>query len=189
MNTLPISQLRVWPGNPRKTVNEEALEELATSIKEQGILQPVVVRALVSPIGEVTHEVIDGQRRFLASQRASLQELPVVVREIDDVQALEIALTANNARVETDPIEEAEALNMLVEKGRSPIKLAEKLGRSVQWVERRRKLLLLCDEARAFVRKCGLSVAHMLALAIVYLLSDVCQCHEKDCEECERHKL
>lgn len=167
MNTLLISQLRVWPGNPRKTVNEEALEELAVSIRDLGVQQPVVVRALASPIGDVTHEVIDGQRRYLAAQRARLVELPGIVRDIDDVQALEIALAANTARAEAEPLEEAEALEALVKQGRAPHKIAERLGRSVQWVERRRKLLKLSEETRVFAREKNLSFAHMLALAFV----------------------
>lgn len=169
LENLQLQCLRVWAGNPRKTVDPVKLAELAESILEKGVCVPLIVRPLAAPEGRVTHEILAGQRRFIAANQAFSDDatVPCVVREVDDAEALELGLLENAARDDADPIEEAEAIEHLLTLGRSVEQVADRLGHATAWVEKRRKLVHLCDEARAWVRDRGVPLAHAQALATV----------------------
>lgn len=164
--TLPLARLRVWPGNPRKTVPD--LTDLTASVAKSGVLSPLLVRELPAPAGAVTHEVIAGQCRYLAATAAGLVEVPVLVRALDDATALELGLVENAQRNDPAPLEEAEALDALVRThGRSVEDVAARLGRPVAWARRRLSLLGLGREARAWLASGKLPLAHALQLAAV----------------------
>jgi ParB/RepB/Spo0J family partition protein len=144
--TVPLDQLDLAPYNPRKTVNEAAIQELAESIRRQGLLQPIVVRRL----GD-RYEVVCGSRRTRAARVAGLAAIPAMVHELDDQAALEAALTENLQRADVEPMEEADAIDGLLRSGyyTTDQAVADRLGRSVKWVARRRALLALTPELRA----------------------------------------
>ena len=156
--------LRIWPGNPRKTLPD--LTDLTASIARRGVLTPLLIRPLATPDGDVTHEVIAGQCRYLAAGLAGIDEVPVNEREVDDCVALEIALTENAGREAPSPLEEAEALDIMLRvHGRTREQIADKLGRPLRWVERRLSLLALVEGARAWLRAGRLPLAHAMQLA------------------------
>jgi len=164
LTTRPLTSLRVWPGNPRKTIPD--LTDLTASIRRLGVLSPLLIRPLATPDGDVTHEVIAGQCRYLAAGLAGLDEVPVNEREVDDCVALEIALTENAGREAPSPLEEAEALDTMVRvHHRTPQQIADKLGRPLRWVERRLSLLKLVPAARDWLRAGRLPLAHAMQLA------------------------
>lgn len=108
---LPVAQLSPSPLQPRKHFDEEALEELAASIREKGVLQPLLVR----PRGDGHYEIVAGERRWRAAQAAGLHEVPVIIRELTDGQVLEAALIENIQRTDLNPVEEARAFKALIE--------------------------------------------------------------------------
>lgn len=169
LENIELRALRVWSGNPRKTVDPTKLEELAESIREKGVCVPLIVRPLATAEGAVTHEILAGQRRYKAASKVLVEEapMPCVVRDVDDAEALELGLLENAARDDADPIEEAEAIEGLLRLGRTTQQVADRLGHHFTWVEKRRKLVGLCEEARAWVRTRGVSLAHAQALATV----------------------
>jgi ParB family chromosome partitioning protein len=111
LRTLPIQQIQPGKYQPRRHWNEEALEELAASIRAQGLIQPVVVRA----IGKDSYELIAGERRWRAAQRAQLHELPVLVKDVPEVAVPAMALIENIQRQDLTPLEEADALKRLID--------------------------------------------------------------------------
>lgn len=159
--SLPIARCVVWTGNYRRTVGD--LAELAASIAAVGVLEPVLAR----PAGD-GWEIIAGQRRFLGAELAGLDEIPALVRDVPDDVALELALVENAARADVAPLEEAAAIERLVSAhGRSVADVAARLGRSARWVERRRLLLNLTPESRAWCARLAVPLAHMEMLATV----------------------
>ena len=159
---------RVWADNPRKVVT--GLDELAASIATKDIIEPLIVRALEVPDGEITHEVLAGQRRYLAGQKAGLADFPYILRQLDDAEALEIALVENNQRVDPSPLEDAEAIQRRMTDSKHACTaeyLADRLGRPVKWVHGRLALLGLCDEAKAWMRDGKLPITHAQKLAAV----------------------
>ena len=157
------SALRVWAGNPRKTIDPAKLAELASSIKERGIDQPVTVRAVND--GEIVGEIIAGQRRWLAAEIAGLELIPCRVRDLTDEQALELSIAENAARTDVSPIEEAEAIDGYLSAGRTVQQAAAKFGQSVAWVESRRRLLSLSPAWRSRVAAdtCPIKHAELLS--------------------------
>ena len=163
--SLPLQRTRVWQGNPRKTVR--GVDELAVSIRDKGVRVPVLARRVAGD-PSVDFEIVAGQRRYLAAGVASLTEIPAIVREVDDDEALELGLLENSARADVDPLEEAEAIERLVrDHGRSVADVAARLGRSVRWVEKRRSLLRLTPESRAWCASLVAPLAHMESLSAV----------------------
>lgn len=159
--SLPLARCAVWADNPRRTVGD--LAELAESIRAVGVLEPVLAR----PAGD-GWEILAGQRRFLAAGLAGLTEIPALVREVPDDVALELSLAENAARADVSPLEEAEAIERLVrDHGRGVADVAARLGRGVRWVERRRMLLNLTPESRAWCERLRLPLAHMESLSAV----------------------
>ena len=161
--TLPVDRLEPNPDQPRRTFDEGSLRELATSIREKGVIQPLVVRA--SPRGLGMHEIVAGERRWRAAQMAGLAELPVIVREYDDAQVLEIAIIENVQRADLNPMEEAAGYRQLMDRfGHTQERLAEALGKSRSHIANLLRLLHLPDEVRRLVTEGALSAGHARAL-------------------------
>ncbi|HKV10517.1 MAG TPA: ParB/RepB/Spo0J family partition protein [Thermoanaerobaculia bacterium] len=148
--TLPLASLRPNRLQPRTSFNESAIEELAESIRAQGVVQPLVV----TPEGEGTYAIIAGERRFRAARRAGLEEVPVVIREVaNDRELLELALVENLQRSDLNAVEEAEAYLALQEKfGLSQEEIATRVGKGRPTVANSLRLLKLPEEVRELLR-------------------------------------
>ncbi len=158
---VPVDHIEPNPQQPRLVFNQETLDELAASIREHGVLQPILVR----PIGPNTYELIAGERRWRASKQAGLDTIPALIEEIDDDTALEISIIENLQREDISPLDEASMFDrMVTEHGYSIRKLADKLGKDKGYVENRLRLADAPDEVRALVslRKDTLSHAYEL---------------------------
>src|SRR5689334_19898100 len=151
------------PDQPRKRFDEDALQALAESVEERGVLQPVLVR----PRAGGTFELVAGERRWRAAQIAGLQTLPALVQQRDDAQSLEVALIENMAREDLNPIEAARAVAALVEElGLTREEVGRRVGRSRVAISNLLRLLDLPDEALALVEDGGLSEGHGRALLL-----------------------
>lgn len=160
---VPVEFLRPNPANPRKRFGEAELDELAASIRERGVIQPIIVRAIRSLPD--AYEIIAGERRWRAAQRAGLHDVPVLLLEADDRTALELAIVENVQRTDLNAIEEAAGYERLVaEFGYSPTDLAGLLGKSRSHVANTLRLLKLPDSVRALVEAGELSAGHARAL-------------------------
>jgi ParB/RepB/Spo0J family partition protein len=158
---VPIDHIEPNPQQPRLAFNQETLDELAASIREHGVLQPILVR----PVGPNTYQLIAGERRWRASRLAGLDSIPALIEEIDDDTALEISIIENLQREDISPLDEAAMYDRMVsEHGYSIRKLADKLGKDKGYVENRLRLADAPDEVRALVsvRKDTLSHAYEL---------------------------
>lgn len=159
---LPVERVQPNPNQPRREFAPEALNQLAQSISQKGIVQPLIVRAIGQ---EGQFEIVAGERRWRAAQIAGLHEVPVVVREFDDVEVLEIAIIENIQREDLNPIEEAMAYRQLIERfGHTQEKLAEALSRSRSHVANLLRLLTLPEPVQDMLRKGDLSAGHARAL-------------------------
>jgi ParB family transcriptional regulator, chromosome partitioning protein len=151
-----LSRIRPCPFQPRKSFGEEALRELADSIKERGIVQPLIVRARAD-----TFELIAGERRWRAARLLGLGEVPVIVREADDRTVLELALIENLQRENLNPIEEAQGYSQLIQQFQlTQEEAAAKVGKGRVVVANSLRLLKLDPEVQAHVRDGRLSVGH-----------------------------
>lgn len=160
--SLPVERLVPGPFQPRRRFDAEDLAELAESIREQGVLQPVLVRR--GPDGE-SYEIIAGERRWRAAQLAQLHEIPVLVREFDDRTAMEIALVENVQRRDLTALEEAEGYNRLIEDyGHSQEDIARAVGKSRSHVANTLRLLNLSAEVRSLLEDGQLTAGHARAL-------------------------
>ena len=160
---VPIEEIHPSPEQPRKLFTEAALEELAGSIRAEGILQPLVVRE--RPAGAGGFWLIAGERRWRAAQRAGLHEVPVVVREATDAKAFEMALVENLQREDLNPIEEAEAYQHLAETfAYTQEQIAERVGKDRTTVTNALRLLKLPPEVRELVQNGTLGMGHARAL-------------------------
>lgn len=160
---LPIEFLRGNPRNPRRNFDEENLAELVASVREKGIVQPIVVR----PIGEENNvfEIIAGERRWRAAQRAGLHEVPVVVLEVSDREALELAIIENVQRADLNPLEEAMGYDRLAEEfSYSQADLAKVIGKSRSHVANTMRLLKLPETVKAYLADGRLTAGHARAL-------------------------
>lgn len=146
---------------PRKTFDEKALSELADSIERNGVLQPLLVR----PMTDGSYQLVAGERRWRASRLAGLTEVPVVIKEMTDEQAMEIALVENLQREDLNPIEEAEGLKLLIDRyGLTQEDAAARVGRSRPAIANSLRLLNLPEPVRALARDGKLSAGHARAL-------------------------
>jgi ParB family chromosome partitioning protein len=160
---LPIGLLRPNPYNPRKDYPAAKLDELAESIKGRGMIQPIAVR-LVRGAAE-TYEIIAGERRWQAAQRAGLHEVPVVVLDVGDIEALELAIIENVQREDLNPIEEAAGYQALTDTYQyHPEEIAKAIGKSRSHVVNLLRLLTLPEPVRAAIRSGELSAGHGRAL-------------------------
>jgi ParB family chromosome partitioning protein len=158
---VPIARIEPNPEQPRLAFNQDTLDELAASIREHGVLQPILVR----PSGPNQYQLIAGERRWRASKLAGLETIPALIEDIDDDTALEISIIENLQREDISPLDEAAMYDrMVTEHGYSIRKLADKLGKDKGYVENRLRLADAPDEVRALVsvRKDTLSHAYEL---------------------------
>ena len=161
LRQLPIDMLQRGKYQPRTHMDKAALEELAASIRAQGVVQPIVVRSL--PAGN--YEIVAGERRWRAAQLAGLETIPAVVRRIPDEAAIAIALIENIQREDLNPVEEAKALQRLIDEfGMTHQKVAEAVGRSRAAVTNLLRLLTLNDDVRELLDKGQLDMGHARAL-------------------------
>ncbi len=161
LHTLPIEFLQRGKYQPRKDMNPETLKELADSIKAQGIIQPIVVRS----IDEERYEIIAGERRWRAAQLVSLQQVPVVIKEIDDRAAMAVALIENIQREDLNALEESEALKRLLEEfDMTHQQIADAVGKSRTTVSNLLRLLDLQNEVKTLLAKGLLEMGHARAL-------------------------
>jgi ParB family chromosome partitioning protein len=161
MRTLGVEQLRRGKYQPRVDMHSDSLEDLADSIRVQGIVQPIVVR----PVSGGDYEIIAGERRWRAAQLAGLQEVPVVVRDMDDRAAIAVALIENIQRENLNPLEEARALERLIEEfDMTHQQAAEAVGRSRTAVSNLLRLLELGEVATEMVQRGELEMGHARAL-------------------------
>ena len=148
---------------PRKNFNKDSLQELTSSIKEQGVIQPIVVRPDKSINGK--YEIIAGERRWLASQNAGLHEVPVVILDVDDVKSLEFAIVENVQRQDLNPIEESRGYQKLVDDfSYNQDKLSKFIGKSRSYIANSLRLLSLPEEILEMVENKSLSAGHARSL-------------------------
>jgi ParB family transcriptional regulator, chromosome partitioning protein len=160
----PIEFLRANPRNPRKTFGESEIEDLAASIKERGVIQPILVRAVAGSAAEA-YEIIAGERRWRAAQRAGLHEVPILVIEASDRDALAIAIIENVQRADLNALEEASGYGQLMEEhGYSQGEVAQILGKSRSHIANTLRLLNLPAGARDLLAKGEISAGHARAL-------------------------
>jgi ParB family chromosome partitioning protein len=160
-HTLPIEYLQRGKFQPRKDMNPEKLQELADSIKAQGIIQPIIVRK----IGDDKYEIVAGERRWRAAQLAGLQQVPVVVKDIDDRATMAIALIENIQRQDLNPLEEAEALRRLLDEyGMTHQQLADAVGKSRVTVTNLLRLMDLHPDVKKLLINGQLEMGHARAL-------------------------
>jgi ParB family chromosome partitioning protein len=159
----PIESLKPNPDQPRKIFDREDLEELAASIRDKGVLQPILVRT--HPKEDSVWQIIAGERRWRAAQMARLTEAPIIVKEMDDVAVFEVAIIENVQRTDLNPLEEADAYRMLMERfGRTQDAVAGVVGKSRSHVANTLRLLQLPEAVLHHVRSGKLSAGHARAL-------------------------
>jgi len=159
---IPLALIEPSPFQPRRRFDEAALRELAASIRRRGVLQPLLVR----PLGD-GYQLVAGERRFRAAQLAGLDEVPAVVRELSDREALEVALVENLQREDLSPVEEAEGYRRLAEMGLSHEAIAARVGRSRSAVSNALRLLQLPPEALQALDDGRITAGHARALLML----------------------
>jgi len=160
---LPTAYLRPNPRNPRRAFDSADLDDLAASVREKGVVQPILVRPMADAIN--TYEIIAGERRWRAAQKAGLHEVPVVVHEASDKEALELAIIENVQRTDLNPIEEAHGYQKLIdEHGYSAPELARVIGKSRPHVVNTLSLLKLPEAVQAYLSEGKLTAGHARAL-------------------------
>ena len=169
-NKVPIKDLLRNKFQPRKHFSKESLEELTNSIREQGVIQPIIVRPDKSSEGK--YEIIAGERRWLASQNAGLHEVPVVILNVDDVKSLEFAIVENVQRQDLNPIEEARGYQKLIDNfNYNQEKLSKFIGKSRSYIANSLRLLTLPEEVLTMVEQGNLSAGH--ARSLIGLMNSV----------------
>lgn len=154
---VPIEQLHANPDQPRRTFVQEELEDLSASIKEKGVIQPLIVRQTA----ENEYEIVAGERRWRASQMAQLHEVPVLVREFSDVEVLEVAIIENIQRADLNPVDEAAGYRQLMDRfGHTQEKLSEAMGKSRSHIANLMRLLNLPTDVLDMLRDGRLSAGH-----------------------------
>ena len=162
-NKLLITDLTRNKFQPRKHFDKEDLQELTNSIKEQGVIQPIVVRPDKS--NENKYEIIAGERRWLASQNAGLHEVPVVILNVDDVKSLEFAIVENVQRQDLNAVDEARGYQRLIDEfNYNHEKLSQFIGKSRSYISNSIRLLSLSEEVLQMVEKGELSAGHARSL-------------------------
>ena len=160
---VPIEFLRPNPRNPRRNFSDADLDELAASIRERGIIQPILVRN-VRGVADA-FEIIAGERRWRAAQRASVHDVPIILLEVDDREALELAIIENVQRTDLNPLEEATGYQALVDEfGHGQDDIARIVGKSRSHVANTLRLLKLPDEVKAYLNDGSLTAGHARAL-------------------------
>ena len=162
-STLPIDEIHPNKGQPRKRFKEDELKELADSIRQNGVLQPLLVRKVGS-----SYEIVAGERRYQAALRAGLKELPVIIREISDDEVFKLALIENLQRSDLSPLEEANGYRQLIkERGLTQEELAKILSKSRSTITNTLRLLDLPEEVQRLVEEGELTAGHARAILAV----------------------
>ncbi len=158
---LPLNKLRVNPYQPRKTFNEESIKELATSIKEHGVIQPIIVKKSIKD-----YEIVAGERRYRASKLAGMETIPCIIRDFTDRQMMEIAVLENLQRENLNAIEEATAYQTLMQNlNLTQEELAKRVGKSRSYITNMLGLLILPEEVKNLVKQGSLSMSHARVLS------------------------
>ncbi|OOY14791.1 MULTISPECIES: ParB/RepB/Spo0J family partition protein [unclassified Thioclava] len=160
---VPVEKIEPNPDQPRRDFEPAALEELASSIREKGVIQPLIVRK--HPTKPDHYEIVAGERRWRASQMAKLHQLPVIIREFNDTEVLEVAIIENIQRADLNALEEALAYKQLMSRfGHTQEKLAEALSKSRSHIANLMRLLQLPEEVQVYLREGKLSAGHARAM-------------------------
>ncbi|PSL17966.1 ParB/RepB/Spo0J family partition protein [Shimia abyssi] len=158
---VPIEAIVPNPDQPRRDFTQEQLDDLANSIREKGVIQPLIVRSKE----DGRYEIVAGERRWRASQMAQLHELPVVVRDYDDTEVLEIAIIENIQRADLNPVEEAMGYRQLMDKfGHTQERVSEALGKSRSHIANLMRLLQLPEDVQSMLKSGDLTAGHARAL-------------------------
>ena len=158
---LPVAFLKPGKFQPRKYFDEDELSDLAKSVKEKGVLTPILVR----PLGLDSYEIVAGERRWRAAQMAQLHDVPVVVRELADAEALELAIIENVQRADLNILEEAAAYQELMERfGRTQEQVADEVGKSRSHIANSVRLLKLPQSVKMLIRESKLTAGHARTL-------------------------
>ncbi len=165
LKSIPLTQIELPANNTRKQIDAAKLKGLAASIKQKGVLQPILLRQLSGTNGHTRYEIIAGERRFRAAQEAGLSEIPANIRTFDETQALSANLTENLQREEIHPLDEADGLLRMKEELNLDLRaIALHIAKDVRYVARRLALTNLIEEARADQRKEHITLAHALEI-------------------------
>lgn len=160
--SIAVEKLFPNPNQPRRDFTPEALEDLAASIRQKGVLQPLIVRPIA---GSDTYEIVAGERRWRAAQIAQVHRLPVVIRDFDDSEVLEVAIIENIQRADLNAIEEAAGFRQLMDRfGHTQEKIAEALSKSRSHIANLLRLLNLPPDVQGYIREGKLSAGHARAL-------------------------
>lgn len=160
--SIPVARIEPLPGQPRQIFDDDALDDLARSIAQRGVIQPVIVRPLER---KGRYQLVAGERRWRAAQRAKLHEIPAIIRDLDQREVMAIALIENIQREDLNPIEEARAYQHLAdEEGMSQAEIAELVDKSRSHVANHQRLLALPAKVIAYVERGQLSMGHARAL-------------------------
>lgn len=160
----PIELIRRNPDQPRRTFREEDLVELSDSIREKGVLQPILVRPAPGAPGE--YQIVAGERRWRAAQRAGLKTIPIMIRELDDLAVLEIGIIENVQRADLNALEEALSYKVLMDKfGRTQEAIAQTVGKSRSHVANTLRLLALPEAVQSYLTSGELTAGHARAIA------------------------
>ena len=171
-NKISIKDITRNKFQPRKRFNKESLDELTNSIKERGLIQPIVVRPDKS--SSEKYEIIAGERRWIASQNAGLHEVPVVILNVDDVKSLEFAIVENVQRQDLNPIEEARGYQRLIDEfDYNQEKLSKFIGKSRSYIANSLRLLSLPEDVLLLVEREDLSAGHARSLIGLNNSSDI----------------
>jgi ParB family transcriptional regulator, chromosome partitioning protein len=164
--TLPLALMQAGSSQPRREIQRQPLDDLAASIKANGVIQPIVVRPLPpGTLGDTRYEIVAGERRWQAAKLAGLADIPAIVRELSDSQAVAVALIENIQREELTPVEEARAFKRLIEEfSLTHAEVADAVGRSRAAVSNLLRLLELPAEVMALIGSKSLSMGHARAL-------------------------
>lgn len=169
---VPIEKIMANPEQPRRQFLQEDLDDLTASIKEKGVIQPLIVR----PQDGGMYEIVAGERRWRASQAAQLHEVPVLIRDYSDVEVLEVALIENIQRSDLNALEEAQSYKMLMDRfGHTQEKMAEALGKSRSHIANLVRLLHLPEDVQELVQERKLSAGHARALITTDNASEIAQ--------------
>jgi ParB family chromosome partitioning protein len=161
---VPIELVRRNPDQPRRHFAQDDIDTLAASVREKGVLQPILVRPAPGVAGE--YQIVAGERRWRAAQAAGLREVPVVIRDFDDAETLEIAILENVQRADLNPIEEAGGYRALMERfGRTQEQVAQAVGKSRPHIANTVRLLNLPQDVQDHLAEGRLSAGHARALA------------------------
>jgi len=158
-NKLLVSELLPNRYQPRKSFDESSLNDLTSSIKERGVIQPIIVRK--SKVENSKYEIIAGERRWIAAQRAGLHEIPVVLTDVDDLKSLEFAIVENVQRYDLNPLEEAQGYKKLIDDfSYDQEKVAKFIGKSRSYITNSLRILNLPSDVLKFIEEKTISVGH-----------------------------